>query len=60
MAPWREAYFNLAIAYEKGNRLREALQEIIVSLHLTPEDPDERNTKGIICVELGEPRMRAR
>ena len=28
-----EAHFNLAIAYEKDNRLREALQEIIVSLH---------------------------
>src|ERR1700688_2968249 len=49
-----EAHFNLAIAYEKGNRLREALQEIIVSLHLAPEDPDERNTKGIICAELGD------
>jgi Flp pilus assembly protein TadD len=48
-----EAHFNLAIAYEKGNRLREALQEIIVSLHLAPEDADERNTKGIICAELG-------
>ena len=48
-----EAHFNLAIAYEKGNRLREALQEIIISLHQTPEDPDERNTKGIICAELG-------
>jgi Flp pilus assembly protein TadD len=48
-----EAHFNLAIAYEKGNRLREALREIIVSLHLAPEDPDERNTKGIICAELG-------
>jgi Flp pilus assembly protein TadD len=47
-----EAHFNLAIAYEKGNRLREALQEIIVSLRLAPEDPDERNTKGIICAEL--------
>jgi tetratricopeptide (TPR) repeat protein len=48
-----EAHFNLAIAYEKGNRLREALQEIIISLHQAPEDPDERNTKGIICAELG-------
>src|ERR1700738_5039006 len=48
-----EAHFNLAIAYEKGNRLREALQEIIVSLDLAPEDPDERNTKGVICAELG-------
>jgi Flp pilus assembly protein TadD len=47
-----EAHFNLAIAYEKGNRLRDALQEIIVSLRLAPEDPDERNTKGIICAEL--------
>jgi tetratricopeptide (TPR) repeat protein len=48
-----EAHFNLAIAYAKDNRLREALQEIIVSLHLAPEDLDERNTKGIICAELG-------
>jgi tetratricopeptide (TPR) repeat protein len=48
-----EAHFNLAIAYEKGNRLREALQETIVSLHLAPEDLDEGNTKGIICAELG-------
>lgn len=47
-----EAHFNLAIAYEKGNRLSNALQEIIVSLRLAPEDPDERNTKGIICAEL--------
>ncbi len=49
-----EAHFNLSIAYEKGNRLREALREIIVSLHLAPEDPDEQNTKGIICAELGD------
>jgi tetratricopeptide (TPR) repeat protein len=48
-----EAHFNLPIAYGKGNQLREALQEIIVSLHLAPEDLDERNTKGIICAELG-------
>jgi Flp pilus assembly protein TadD len=48
-----EAHFNLAIAYEKGNRLGEALQEIIVSLRLAPEDPDEENTKGIICAERG-------
>jgi Flp pilus assembly protein TadD len=48
-----EAHFNLAIAYERSNRLREALQEIIVSLHLAPEDPDEGNTQGIICAELG-------
>ena len=49
-----EAHFNLAIAYEKGHRLREALLEITASLHLAPEDPDGRNTKAIICVELGD------
>jgi tetratricopeptide (TPR) repeat protein len=49
-----ETHFNLAIAYEKGRRLREALLEITASLHLAPEDPDGRNTKAIICVELGD------
>jgi len=49
-----EVHFNRAIAYETGNRLREALQEITASLHLAPEDPDERNTKAIICAELGD------
>jgi tetratricopeptide (TPR) repeat protein len=49
----REAHFNLAIAYEKGNRLGEALQEIIVSLRVALEDPDEENMKGIMCAELG-------
>jgi Flp pilus assembly protein TadD len=47
-----EAHYNLALAYEEGNRLGEALQEVIVSLRLAPEDPDEANTKGIICAEL--------
>jgi tetratricopeptide (TPR) repeat protein len=54
-----EAHFNLAIAYEQDNSLSKALQEIIVSLHLAPEDPDERNTKGIICAELGISSARA-
>ena len=49
-----EAHFNLAIAYERGNRLREALQEIMVSLRLAPLDPDEGNMKAIICAELGD------
>jgi tetratricopeptide (TPR) repeat protein len=49
-----ETHFNLAIAYEKGHRLREALLEISSSLRLAPEDPDGRNTKAIICVELGD------
>ncbi len=48
-----EAHYNLAIAYDESSRLREALQEVIVSLRLAPEDPDEENTKGTICAELG-------
>jgi Flp pilus assembly protein TadD len=48
-----EAHFNLAIAYEKGNRLGEALQEITLSLRLAPGDSDGQNTKGVICAELG-------
>jgi Flp pilus assembly protein TadD len=47
-----ETHFNLAIAYEKGSRLHEALLEITASLHLAPKDPDEGNTKAIICAEL--------
>jgi len=43
-----EAHYNLAIAYDESCRLREALQEIIVSLRLAPEDADEENTKGTI------------
>ncbi len=49
-----ETHFNLAIAYEKGGWLREALLEITASLHLAPKDPDEENTKAIICAELGD------
>jgi Flp pilus assembly protein TadD len=49
-----EAHFDLAIAYEGSNRLREALQEITASLRLTPKDSDEHNTKAIICAELGD------
>ena len=48
-----EAHYNLAIAYDESRRLREALQEVMVSLLLAPEDPDEENTKGTICAELG-------
>ncbi len=49
-----EAHFNLALAYEKGDRWREALTEITATLHLAPDDPDARNTKAIICVETGD------
>jgi Flp pilus assembly protein TadD len=47
-----EAFFNLAIAYERDDRLREALQEIMISLRLAPLDREEHNTKAIICAEL--------
>jgi len=48
-----EAHFNLAIAYERGNRLREARQEIMVSLRLARfffgllrlDEPDSRSAK---------------
>jgi Flp pilus assembly protein TadD len=49
-----QAHFNLAIAYERANRLPEALQEITVALRLAPLDPDEGNTKAIICAELAD------
>jgi Flp pilus assembly protein TadD len=49
-----ETHFNLAIAYEKRHQLLAALQEITASLRLAPSDPDEHNTKAIICSELGD------
>ena len=49
-----EAHFNLAMAYERSHRLDEAQQQITVSLRLAPMDPDEHNTKAIICTELGD------
>jgi Flp pilus assembly protein TadD len=49
-----EAHFNLAIAYEEANRLGEAMREIIAALGMTPADLDMRNTKAIICAELGD------
>src|SRR5207248_10895072 len=49
-----EAHFNLAIAYEMSGRLRDAIPEITASLHLEPKDPEEGNTKAIICVKAGD------
>jgi Flp pilus assembly protein TadD len=49
-----EAHFNLAIAYEEANRLGDAMREIIAALGMTPADLDMRNTKAIICAELGD------
>lgn len=49
-----EAHFNLAIAYEKADRLHDAMREIVTSLRMAPADLDMRNTKAIICTELGD------
>jgi Flp pilus assembly protein TadD len=49
-----EARFNLAMAYEQAGRLPDAMREIIASLRMAPSDLDMRNTKAIICAELGD------
>jgi Flp pilus assembly protein TadD len=49
-----ESHFNLAIAYERSKRLHDAGAEITASLHLSPSDPEEHNTKAIICAESGD------
>jgi len=51
-----ETHLNLAIADEKAGRLNEAMKEITVALHKAPSDVDARNTKAIICVDLGDLR----
>src|SRR5439155_17801473 len=49
-----EAHFNLALAYEKADRLNDAMKEIRTSLQLAPADPDMHNAKAIICAESGD------
>jgi Flp pilus assembly protein TadD len=48
-----ETHFNLAVVYERENRLHEALREIVVSLSLAPENLDAANTDAIICAKMG-------
>jgi Flp pilus assembly protein TadD len=48
-----ETHFNLAVIYEKENRLSEALQEITKALVLEPTDLDAANTHAIICARMG-------
>jgi tetratricopeptide (TPR) repeat protein len=48
-----ETHFNLAMVYERENRLPEALQEIISALALEPTDLDAANTYAIICARMG-------
>jgi hypothetical protein len=42
------------MAYEEAGRLPDAMREIIASLRMAPADLDMRNTKAIICAELGD------
>ena len=49
-----ETHFNLAVIYEKDNRLTEALQEIVRALVLEPKDMDAANTHAIICARMGD------
>lgn len=55
LAPQRpEAHFNLALAYEKENRFKDALREIKISRRLDPGDLDAQNTEAILCAELDD------
>jgi tetratricopeptide (TPR) repeat protein len=49
-----ETHFNLAVVYERQNRLPDALREITVSRGLAPDDLDAANTNAIICAELDD------
>jgi tetratricopeptide (TPR) repeat protein len=49
-----QAHFDLALAYEQSDRLPEALQQIVASLRLAPQDPAELNTEAVLLAELGD------
>jgi Flp pilus assembly protein TadD len=49
-----ETHLNLAIADEKADRLDEAMKQITVVLQMAASDVDARNTKAIICADLGD------
>jgi tetratricopeptide (TPR) repeat protein len=51
-----ETHLNLAIADENAGRLNEAMKEITVVLQMAPSDVAARNTKAIICADLGDIR----
>lgn len=48
-----ETHFNLAVVYERQDRLNEALQQIIAALVLAPGDLDAANTDAVICANMG-------
>jgi hypothetical protein len=49
-----ETHFKLAVVSKGGNRLDEALHEIITSPVLAPEYLDALNTDAIICAKMGK------
>ena len=49
-----ETHFNLAVVYEREDKLNEAFEQIIAALVLDPGDPDAANTDAIICARMGD------
>jgi len=49
-----ETHFNLAVVYEREDRLNDALEQIIAALVLAPGDLDAANTDAIICARMGD------
>ena len=49
-----ETHFNLAVVYERENKLNAALEQIIAALVLAPRDLDAANTDAIICARMGD------
>ena len=48
-----ESHFNLALVYERRRLLADAEREMLASLRLNPDQPDARNTLGVIYAEQG-------
>ena len=48
-----ESHFNLALVYERHRLLADAEREMLASLRLNPDQPDARNTLGVIYAEQG-------
>jgi tetratricopeptide (TPR) repeat protein len=49
-----ETHFNLAVVYERENKLNEALKQIIAALVIEPGDLDAANTDAIIRARMGD------
>jgi len=48
-----ETHYNLAIAYDRVGKFKQAEQEILLSLRLNPSQLDARNQLGVIYAEEG-------